>query len=261
MRRTSSQDNLDKSLSLPRHFCNDAFWGKSSVGRNRWANELLSGFNLACFAERRVRSGDGSHRSQRSALEISQSPPALAPIIPVARLCRLGGSVHLASHGPLLGATRWGSPLSLNGQLVVVWCCCCLSPENVSVGPRSQSSPVPFVAFALQPICLYTQRFASYHNRIQSALLTISPTTMLSLVTLSFSLLLSFATAQSTQVTWIEPGPSAGAFTYAGSVVDACPGTTVFALQCISGSRTELCGTDAPVRLHHNATSLYEYRY
>lgn len=72
---------------------------------------------------------------------------------------------------------------------------------------------------------------------------------MLSLVTLSFSLLLSFATAQSTQVTWIEPGPSAGAFTYAGSVVDACPGTTVLALQCISGSGnsfTELCGTDAP---------------
>lgn len=72
---------------------------------------------------------------------------------------------------------------------------------------------------------------------------------MLSLVTLSFSLLLSFATAQSTQVTWVEPGPSAGAFTYAGSVVDACPGTTVLALQCISGSGnsfTELCGTDAP---------------
>lgn len=72
---------------------------------------------------------------------------------------------------------------------------------------------------------------------------------MLSLVTLSFSLLLSFATAQSTQVTWIEPGPSAGAFTYAGSVVDACPGTTVLALQCISGSGnsfTELCGADAP---------------
>jgi hypothetical protein len=80
---------------------------------------------------------------------------------------------------------------------------------------------------------------------------------MLSLVTLSFSLLLSFATAQSTQVTWIEPGPSAGAFTYAGSVVDACPGTTVLALQCISGSGnsfTELCGTDAPVRLDYNAT-------
>jgi hypothetical protein len=108
MRRTSSQD---KSSSLPRHLCNDAFWGKSSVGRNRWANTLLSGFNLACFVERRVRSGDVAHRSQRSGLEISQSPPALAPIIPVARLCRLGRSVHLASHGPLLGATRCGSPL------------------------------------------------------------------------------------------------------------------------------------------------------
>lgn len=108
MRRTSSQD---KSSSLPRHLCNDAFWGKSSAGRNRWANILLSGFNLACFAERRARSGDRSHRSQRSALKISQSPPALAPIIPVARLCRLGGSIHLASHGPLLGATRCGSPL------------------------------------------------------------------------------------------------------------------------------------------------------
>jgi len=73
---------------------------------------------------------------------------------------------------------------------------------------------------------------------------------MLSLVTLSLSLLLSFATAQSTQVTWIEPGPSAGAFTYAGSVVDACPGTTVLALQCISAGSsnafTELCGTDGP---------------
>lgn len=83
---------------------------------------------------------------------------------------------------------------------------------------------------------------------------------MLSLVTLSLSLLLSFATAQSTAVTWLERGPSAGAFAYAGEVLDACPGTTVLALQCTSAGSdngfTELCGTDGPVRLLDDATNL-----
>lgn len=82
---------------------------------------------------------------------------------------------------------------------------------------------------------------------------------MLSLVTLSLSLLLSFATAQSSAVTWIEPGASAGAFAYAGEVLDACPGTTILALQCTSAGSDNvmpgLCGTDAPVRLQHDATN------
>jgi hypothetical protein len=38
---------------------------------------------------------------------------ALAPIIPVVRLCRLGRPVHLASHGPLLGQ-RDGEALSFS---------------------------------------------------------------------------------------------------------------------------------------------------
>jgi hypothetical protein len=84
---------------------------------------------------------------------------------------------------------------------------------------------------------------------------------MLSLVTLSLSLLLSFATAQSTAVSWFEPGPSAGSFAYAGEVLDACPGTTVLALQCTSAgsnnAMTALCGTDAPVRFHHYATGYF----
>lgn len=72
---------------------------------------------------------------------------------------------------------------------------------------------------------------------------------MLSLVTLSISLLFSFATAQS-QVTWLEPGNTAGAFAYAASVVDACPDTTILALQCTSGAAdalSDLCGSDGPV--------------
>jgi hypothetical protein len=152
---------------------------------------------------------------------------------------------------------RWGRALSFSTatrSLVVVWCCCCLSPENVSVGPRSQSSPFCCFCFAA-----YTRSVSLLFTTASSRpCFSISPAAMLSLVTLSFSLLLSFATAQSTQVTWIEPGPSAGAFTYAGSVIDACPGTTVLALQCISGSGnafTELCGTDAPVKLQSNATN------
>ena len=83
---------------------------------------------------------------------------------------------------------------------------------------------------------------------------------MLSLVTLSFSLLLSYATAQSTAVTWIEPGPSAGSFAYAGEVLDSCPGTTVLGLQCTSagsGAFTELCGTDGPVRRRHNCDEAF----
>jgi hypothetical protein len=77
---------------------------------------------------------------------------------------------------------------------------------------------------------------------------------MLSLVTLSLSFLLTFATAQSTAVTWLEPGPAAGAFSYAGAVLDACPGTTIIALQCTSGGAdnaySDICGTDGPVRLN-----------
>ncbi|KAL1587581.1 hypothetical protein WHR41_03893 [Cladosporium halotolerans] len=73
---------------------------------------------------------------------------------------------------------------------------------------------------------------------------------MLSLATLSLSLLFSFAAAQSSAITWIEPGVSAAPFAYAGSVVDACPGTTVIALQCTSAGSdnafTDLCGSDAP---------------
>lgn len=77
---------------------------------------------------------------------------------------------------------------------------------------------------------------------------------MLSLVTLSFSLLFSYAAAQSqTEITWLEPGPTAGGgFAYAGSIVDACPDTTVIALQCTSAAMdnafTDLCGSDGPVR-------------
>jgi hypothetical protein len=81
---------------------------------------------------------------------------------------------------------------------------------------------------------------------------------MLSLVTLSLSLLLSFATAQSTAVTWLEPGATAGALAYAGAVLDSCPGTTVIALQCTSAgdnALTDLCGADGPVSLRHGATS------
>jgi hypothetical protein len=77
---------------------------------------------------------------------------------------------------------------------------------------------------------------------------------MLSLVTLSLSFLVTFATAQSTAVTWLEPGPAAGAFSYAGAVLDACPGTTIIALQCTAAgsdnSYADICGTDGPVRLH-----------
>ena len=77
---------------------------------------------------------------------------------------------------------------------------------------------------------------------------------MLSLVTLSLSFLLTFATAQSTEVTWLEPGPAAGAFEYAGAVLDACPGTTIIALQCTSAGAenaySDICGSDGPVRLH-----------
>ena len=77
---------------------------------------------------------------------------------------------------------------------------------------------------------------------------------MLSLVTLSLSFLFTFATAQSTAVTWLEPGPAAGAFSYAGAVLDACPGTTIIALQCTSGGAdnaySDICGTDGPVRLN-----------
>lgn len=77
---------------------------------------------------------------------------------------------------------------------------------------------------------------------------------MLSLVTLAISLLFSFAFAQSTEVSWIEPGTGAGEFAYAGSVVDSCPGTTILALQCTSAGSGEafagICGSDGPVRTH-----------
>src|ERR1700712_2731626 len=60
-----------------------------------------------------------------------------------------------------LGGNEMGEP-SLSQRPLVVWCC--LSPENVSVGPRSQSSPVLSVALP----SLYTQRFASIlHHRIR----------------------------------------------------------------------------------------------
>ena len=77
---------------------------------------------------------------------------------------------------------------------------------------------------------------------------------MLSLVTLSLSFLLTFATAQSTTVTWLEPGAGAGAFSYAGAVLDACPGTTILALQCTAAGSdnaySDICGSDGPVRLN-----------
>jgi predicted RNA methylase len=77
---------------------------------------------------------------------------------------------------------------------------------------------------------------------------------MLSLVTLSLSFLVTIATAQNSAVTWLEPGPAAGAFSYAGAVLDACPGTTVIALQCTAAGAdnayTDICGTDGPVRLN-----------
>ena len=77
---------------------------------------------------------------------------------------------------------------------------------------------------------------------------------MLSLVTLSLSFLVTFATAQNSAVTWLEPGPAGGAFSYAGHVLDACPGTTIIALQCTAAgpdnAYTDICGTDGPVRLN-----------
>jgi hypothetical protein len=178
---------------------------------------------------------------------------ALAPIIPVVRLCRLGRPAHLASHGPLLGQ-RDGEALSFSTGIRSLGLS--LSRKRFCRSYlRSQSSPVQ--SFLLLYSLVYTRSVSLLRNRI-SRPCSISQATMLSLVTLSLSLLLSFATAQSTAVSWFEPGPSAGSFAYAGEVLDACPGTTVLALQCTSAgsdnAMTALCGTDAPVRLHHYAT-------
>jgi hypothetical protein len=129
---------------------------------------------------------------------------------------------------------------SLSQRAFVVWGC--FYPENVSVGPTSGRGPVQ--SLLLLYSLVYTRSVSLLRNR-----------------TLSLSLLLSFATAQSTAVSWFEPGPSAGSFAYAGEVLDACPGTTVLALQCTSAgsnnAMTALCGTDAPVRFHHYATGYF----
>lgn len=124
--------------------------------------------------------------------------------------------------------------------------------ESVSVGPgllsTSVSSPV------LQPTRSALPFFTAHLTAIE-ALPIFAQAKMLSLATLSLSLLFSFAAAQSSAVTWIEPGASAAPFAYAGSIVDACPGTTVIALQCTSAGSdnalTDLCGSDAPVRCIH----------
>lgn len=111
----------------------------------------------------------------------------------------------------------------------------------------SQGSTVS--SLVLQP---FSRRISLLHIAFHG-LAVISQATMLSLVTLSLSFLVTFATAQNTAVTWLEPGPAAGAFSYAGAVLDACPGTTIIALQCTAAGAdnaySDICGTDGPVRL------------
>ena len=127
-----------------------------------------------------------------------------------------------------------------------------LHPENVSVGPGSQSVAVS--SLVLHPIL---RRSSLLHTAFFTAT-TASPifalANMLSLVTFLISFFLGLAAAQSTAVTWIEPGAT-GAFAYAASVADACPGTTVLALQCTSAGPDApvdgLCVTDGPVRLEY----------
>jgi hypothetical protein len=54
-----------------------------------------------------------THRKSRRPHPKYHESTALAPIIPVVRLCRLGRPAHLASHGPLLGQ-RDGEALSFS---------------------------------------------------------------------------------------------------------------------------------------------------
>ena len=63
---------------------------------------------------------------------------------------------------PTLGGNEMGRPSHSQRPLLVVWWCCCLSPENVSVGPRSQSCSSPFCCFC----------FAAYTRNSVSLLTT-----------------------------------------------------------------------------------------
>ena len=73
-----------------------------------------------------------------------------------------------------------------------------------------------------------------------------------------FTVLVSFAAvvlAQNATVTWLA-GHNPGDYTpfFAGSIISACPGTTILAAACTSASGAvdqDTCGTDAPVRPPH----------
>lgn len=156
---------------------------------------------------------------------------------------------------------------SLNGQSrhALSPCHLCASPANVSVGCPTLLPYLSLVAVHLLSLLSLFSCFTPYSTAYSHSLLHNPPSysartafrpphivKMLSLVTLAISLLFSLAFAQSTDVSWIEPGSGSGEFAYAGSVVDSCPGTTILALQCTSagsdGAFTDLCGSDGPVR-------------
>jgi hypothetical protein len=169
---------------------------------------------------------------------------------------RLGDPVHFASRGPLLEGARRGGPIGslfLNGQpgsarRALLRLSSLQKTFLYTTTSASQGSTVS--SLVLQP---FSPRISLLHIAFHG-LAVISQATMLSLVTLSLSFLVTFATAQNTAITWLEPGPAAGAFSYAGEVLDACPGTTIIALQCTAAGSdnaySDICGTDGPVRLH-----------
>jgi hypothetical protein len=169
---------------------------------------------------------------------------------------RLGDPVHFASRGPLLEGARRGGPIGslfLNGQpgsarRALLRLSSLQKTFLYTTTSASQGSTVS--SLVLQP---FSPRISLLHIAFHG-LAVISQATMLSLVTLSLSFLVTFATAQNTAITWLEPGPAAGAFSYAGAVLDACPGTTIIALQCTAAGSdnaySDICGTDGPVRPH-----------
>jgi hypothetical protein len=162
----------------------------------------------------------------------------------------------LASRGPLLEGARRGGPIGslfLNGQpgsaRRALLRLSSLSRKRFCTLPPPHRAVLSLLLF-YSP---FLQRISLLHIAFHG-LAVISQATMLSLVTLSLSFLVTFATAQNTAITWLEPGPAAGAFSYAGAVLDACPGTTIIALQCTAAGSdnaySDICGTDGPVRPH-----------